>query len=348
MTNLAAFKIPRLRSRRHVITIRPPQINSMVVEIVSFCYLRRENSCETCNCRMSFMVPVLLAGGQGSRLWPLSTPSRPKQFLRLGGGESLIRQAARRALMLTDASHIITVLSAHHADMTQQELGLLHPDLSAHLLAEPHARNTAAASMLAALHALEHWQDPVLCLMPCDHVIEDPDTLARAVGRLLPLAAEGRIGVLGLRPAGPQEKYGYICAKPEREGTAIFEVTRFHEKPVREQAIRYIAAGHCYWNSGLYVLRASTLIGEMRAYQPSIHAACVEAYRLAGRAEATEYDLAYAKIPPLSIDKAISEHSGRLAVTPLDCEIRDIGTWDCLLAYRSFAFVQAEPAEIPV
>lgn len=293
---------------------------------------------------MSSVVPVLLAGGQGSRLWPLSTPSRPKQFLRLGGGDSLLQQAARRAMVLTDAGHVVTVTSTHHAKMTRRELGLLHADLCAHLLAEPHTRNTAAASMLAALHALEHWQDPVLCLMPCDHVVEDTDALARAVGRLVSLAAEGRIGVLGLRPAGPEEKYGYICARPE--GEAIFKVTRFHEKPDGAQAARYIMAGHCYWNSGLYVLRASTLIGEMLTYQPLIHAACVAAHRVAGEAKAAEYDLAYAKIPPLSIDKAISEQSGRLALTPLDCEVRDIGTWDCLLPRP--AFQRAELAEIPV
>jgi mannose-1-phosphate guanylyltransferase / mannose-6-phosphate isomerase len=282
--------------------------------------------------------PVVMAGGSGTRLWPLSRAAYPKQFLVLtADNRSLYQQAVARLQALAgaafDLAPPLTVGNEEHRFMALDQLRELGQPVG-QLLLEPSGRNTAPAMTLAALAAAQDGADPVLVVTPADHVIPDGAAFARAIGEAVRVAAEGCVVVLGITPDRPETGYGYIKSAPGE--TAARAVTQFVEKPDAPTAERYLADGHYTWNSGMFVLRASTWLAALQRFRPDILAAT----RAAWDARKTDDRFvrpraaAFAAIPSESIDYAVMEHcpgSGiDIRMVPLAAGWNDLGAWDAV------------------
>ena len=282
---------------------------------------------------MTTLIPVLLAGGAGTRLWPTSREVYPKQLLELAGDESLLQQAARRALTAAPADRVVTITTEVHYFAVLDQLGEVAGELGRHVIAEPAGRNTAAAAVLAALYAEAHFPGAVLWLAPADHVIRRGAALAAAVGRAAEAAAAGMLVTFGITPSDPDPGLGYIHGGAALDGMeGVFAVERFIEKPPREEAARLIAAGGCYWNSGMFVFAASTLLAAFKAHAAEVLAG-VRAAMAGADTDARPYRVQgdrYAQIAAVSIDKAVMEAAAGVAVVPLDVEWSDVGSWQRL------------------
>ncbi len=274
------------------------------------------------------IIPVLLAGGTGSRLWPVSRELFPKQCIAINGSElSLVQQTAQRTLNTGLDKDPIVVCNDEHRFLIAQQLADL--GVRSDIILEPEGRNTAPAIALAAFQALERDPEATLVVLPADHVIRNVEAFAAAMDRAIEGAADDKLVTFGVKPAYPETGYGYIEA--ERVGT-VSRVKAFREKPDLETAKTYVAAGNYYWNSGMFVFKARVYLDELKQRQPAIHAA-VE------RAMANKYaDLdfvrvdaeAFAQSPSDSIDYAIMEHTDRALVVPYDGDWNDIGAWSAL------------------
>ncbi len=282
---------------------------------------------------MATLVPVLLAGGVGSRLWPISREIYPKQLLDLTGGGSLLQQAAERALALAAAEQIITVTTESQYFLVLDQLRDVAEALDRHMVAEPMGRNTAAAVALAAVYASARFDDPVLWVAPADHVIRDRAAMERAVAQARAAAEAGRLVTFGIVPDNPDPGYGYMRRGAPLDGLdGVFAVESFVEKPGRDAAAGMIAAGDCFWNSGMFVFRAEVLLAELAATAPEIEEAVRAAAAAAkdGEAPFRVSAEAYARIPATPIDKAVMERSDRVAVVPVDLGWSDVGSWQRL------------------
>lgn len=278
------------------------------------------------------LIPVILSGGSGTRLWPLSRKNLPKQFLPLAGDSTLFQQTVTRAQTLPGAASPIVVCSEDHRFLVAEQLQTLGIS-DASILLEPVARNTAPAIALAALQALGKDPDATLLVLPADHLIGDTDSFGDAVRKALPLAAEGWLVTFGIRPDAPETGFGYI-----RRGHALggdgYQVEAFVEKPDRATAESYLEMGGYDWNSGMFLFRASRLLEELAQQAPTMHAGVAAAF------ESAHADLdfvridkeAFASIPEDSIDYAVMEKTRRAAVVPVSCEWSDIGSWAALWA----------------
>ncbi len=282
---------------------------------------------------MTTLVPVLLAGGVGSRLWPISREIYPKQLLDLTGEGSLLQQAATRALALAPAESVVTVTTESQYFLVLDQLRDVDGGLGRHVVAEPMGRNTAAAVALAALYAARRFDDPILWIAPADHVIRDAEGVAAAVRRASEAAARGRLVTFGITPADPDPGYGYLRRGAALDGLdGVFGVARFVEKPPRDEAEKMLADGDWLWNSGMFVFRAETLLAELARAAPEIDAAVRAAAAEAKEGE-TPYRVpgeAYGRIPSAPIDKAVMEKSDRVAVVPVDLGWSDVGSWQRL------------------
>ncbi|MCT8990326.1 mannose-1-phosphate guanylyltransferase/mannose-6-phosphate isomerase [Chelativorans sp. SCAU2101] len=274
------------------------------------------------------IYPVIISGGAGSRLWPLSRDLHPKPFIRLPDGTSLIGRTYARAAALPGVERIFTV--------TNRELLFLTSDIYAErggpspenaFLLEPFGRDTAAAVALAANHAAETLgADAVLLVLPSDHLIRDEAAFAAAVERAAELAADGRIVTFGIRPERPETGYGYIEADGE-------EVRRFIEKPDKKRAAEYVASGNTYWNSGMFCFSAGTMLKAMETHCRDILAGVRAALQAARRLEADgrtviEVDAKeFEAVPAISIDYAVMEKVDNAACVPVDCGWSDVGSW---------------------
>jgi mannose-1-phosphate guanylyltransferase / mannose-6-phosphate isomerase len=276
------------------------------------------------------LIPVILSGGSGTRLWPLSRKNLPKQFLPLAGDSTLFQQTVARAQTLPGATSPIVVCSEDHRFLVAEQLQMLGIS-DASILLEPVARNTAPAIALAALQALGKDPDAVLLVLPADHLIGDTDNFGDAVRKALPLAADGWLVTFGIRPDAPETGFGYI-----RRGHALcgdgYQVEAFVEKPDRATAESYLKTGTYDWNSGMFLFRASRLLEELAQQAPAMHAGVAAAF------ESAHADLdfvridkeVFASIPEDSIDYAVMEKTRRAAVVPVSCEWSDIGSWAAL------------------
>ena len=278
--------------------------------------------------------PVVLSGGSGTRLWPLSRRLRPKQFVPVIGKSSLFAQTLARVVGAPFRPPLV-VASARHRAIVAEELA--DSAASAMLILEPSGRNTAAAVAVAALWVIRQGEaDDVLALLPADHHIGDSSRFRNALltaGRLA--AAEDVIVTLGIRPDRPATGYGYIAAAtPLAEGS--FRVRRFHEKPDAKTAARYLAAGGYYWNAGIFVARAGTLERAFTAHVPEIWRAVEKALAAAPGDGVGEPVLPPAalweRVPAISFDYAIMEKTEAAAVVPVDCGWSDVGSFDALFA----------------
>lgn len=276
------------------------------------------------------LIPVLLSGGVGSRLWPVSRESYPKQFLPMTGSESLLIQTLRRAGAVADVADPILVCNEDHRFLVAEQLRSAGVKAAAILL-EPAGRNTAPAVAAAALRALAIDPKAVLLVLPADHVIQNPEEFAAAVARGLPAAAAGALVTFGIVPQAPETGYGYIrCG--EKQGEHVFALREFVEKPDLVTAEGYLASGDYYWNSGMFLLRADSYLGELETFAPAMLAAVRDALSNASNdLDFTRLDAeAFKSCPSDSIDYAVMEHTTRGVVVPLSCGWSDVGSWSSL------------------
>lgn len=276
------------------------------------------------------LIPLILSGGSGTRLWPISRRNLPKQFLRLTGDETLFQQTVRRVAKLPDAGAPIVVASDDHRFLAAEQLQELGVNGTSILL-EPVARNTAPAIAVGALRAIEKFADALILVLPADHLIGDNTSFSDAVAKARPLAEQGWLVTFGIRPDRPETGFGYI-----HRGEAIdqqgYRVDQFVEKPPLDVAEGYVASGSYDWNSGMFLFKASRYIEELALHAPAMMDAAQLAY------ERAKVDLdfvrldseAFSSSPSNSIDYAVMEKTSRAAVVPVSCGWSDIGSWDAL------------------
>lgn len=277
------------------------------------------------------IVPVILSGGSGTRLWPLSTPERPKQFLNLVGDQSLFQATLSRVSDRTHYLPPVVVSNAAHRDLARDELAA-HD--GAQLILEPCARNTAAAIIMAAQTVRKsHGPEQLVLVMPSDHVIGDVQRFHAAVWIASAAAEAGRLVTFGIKPSGPETGYGYLQAGAAIEhAPGAFEVERFTEKPKLDKAQEMVATGRHYWNGGIFMFRAGDLLQEAERHAPEVYRSAIRAISDSQQeGSCTMPDLAALEpCPNISIDYAVMERSDRIAMVPLDANWSDVGTWDAL------------------
>ncbi|HEX4736906.1 MAG TPA: sugar phosphate nucleotidyltransferase [Allosphingosinicella sp.] len=273
------------------------------------------------------IIPVILSGGAGKRLWPVSRLSRKKQFVSLDGEGSLLRQTAARVSDESRFAAPLVVTAGTDAEAVEAELaGLAAP----RLILEPCPRGTAAAVALAALDAAE---DDLLLVLPSDHSIHDNAAFLEAIARAAPAAAEGWLITFGIRPDRPETGYGYI-SRGRALADGLFEAAAFVEKPPRESAEAFLADGGYDWNAGIFLFRAGAMVEALATHAPDVpagvRAALAGAHRSGARLK-PDGD-AFAKVPVASIDRAVMEKAERVAVLPVDMGWSDVGSWDAVHA----------------
>jgi mannose-1-phosphate guanylyltransferase len=279
-------------------------------------------------------VAALLAGGSGTRFWPLSRRARPKQLLPLApGGRTLLRATFDRIAPLYPPGRVIVVTGAHLAEAIRAELPELAPE---QVFAEPEAKNTAPAVGLAVAWAAQRFgAESVTTILPADHYIADEDAFRAAVARARAHAAVGPMTLLGVRPTRPDTGFGYFEVHSAGGADAAGRIVRFVEKPDAERARAYVDAGCFLWNSGSFFLRCDTALAAFDAHVPALGAAL----RRYVSADATMDDV-YRASPATSIDYAVMEHERGLDAFALDAGWNDIGSWEALGAVHA-----ADPLE---
>jgi mannose-1-phosphate guanylyltransferase/mannose-6-phosphate isomerase len=297
------------------------------------------------------IVPVLLSGGVGSRLWPVSRELYPKQFLPLVGGgasvahgtsadalsdqnPSMLQQTYFRLDGLDIENDLIVVCNEEHRFLVAEQMRGLNT--AATIILESEGKNTAPAVALAALQALKQDKDAVLLVLPADHVILDNAKFHAAVMKGLEAADNGELVAFGVIPDKPETGYGYI-QRGDSISASSYRIQQFVEKPDSETARQYCDSGEYYWNSGMFLLQATTYLEELQKYAPAMVEACQQAFDLAQ----TDMDFvrinaeAFARSPSDSIDYAVMEHTQKGAVIPLDCGWSDVGSWSTLWEVES-------------
>lgn len=273
------------------------------------------------------ILPVILAGGAGTRLWPLSRELYPKQFLRLVGDQTMLQHTLAMLAGLPHRPPLI-VCNHHHRFIVAEQCrqGLT----AAAIVLEPVPRNTAPALALAALGVQREDDDPVLLALPADIYIGDVPSFRDAVARAVPFAADGGIVTFGIEPSRPETGYGYIQAG-DAVADGVARVAAFTEKPSAAVASRYVADGGYFWNSGMFAVRASVFLRELRTFRPRIHDVCAEAVRT----QRKDLDFlrpgeAFHDCPAESIDYAVMENTSRAVVVPVQLDWTDLGSWRAL------------------
>jgi len=276
------------------------------------------------------IIPVLLSGGAGTRLWPLSLETYPKQFLSLLGDKTLLQQTITRTADRSRFTAPIVVANQEHRFLIAEQLRALGVN-DPTIVLEPARRNTAPAATIAALLARKSHSDAMLLVMPVDHLVEDIDGFNEAVNTAIPAAADGQLVLFGIRPTTAATGYGYIkIGEPIIEG--VSKVDRFIEKPAREVADRLVKEGSYVWNSGIFLLPVRTFLEEMEQFAPDVLKACRASLEYA------KPDLDFLRLPEqefsaspsISIDYAVLEKTDRAAIVPARFDWNDIGSFSAL------------------
>ncbi|EIQ6805479.1 mannose-1-phosphate guanylyltransferase/mannose-6-phosphate isomerase [Escherichia coli] len=278
------------------------------------------------------LLPVIMAGGTGSRLWPMSRELYPKQFLRLYGQRSMLQETVLR-LDDVDAREPVVICNQEHRFLVAEQLRQINK-LSHNIILEPVGRNTAPAIALAALSAIENGDDPILLVLAADHIINNKLAFHQAIKSAFKFALQGRLVTFGIVPTGPETGYGYIHRGQEEtlDEQIAYQVSRFVEKPNKETAESYIASGEFYWNSGMFMFRAKKYLEELEKFRPDILDACKAAIQ--GCKESDEFikvdrDL-FIACPDESVDYAVMEKTTDAVVVGLDADWSDVGSWSAL------------------
>lgn len=283
------------------------------------------------------LVPVIICGGAGTRLWPVSRLSHPKPFMPLPGGGTLLQRTFERAGAIDDVVEVLTVTNTELFFQTQDEYLSTGFRFPCSYILEPFGRNTAAAVAVAALDVMErHGGDAVMLVLPADHLIVKSDAFGRAVEVAKSLAANGSLVTFGIRPDYPETGFGYIESGDTIGESGGVSVTRFVEKPDYQTAVAYLAAGHYLWNSGMFCFSAGEFLRQMDQFSPDVMDRCRDAMLSAQRAtgqgmRCTRLDAAsFAQVPDISIDYALMERSDKVVTVPCDIGWSDIGSWSAM------------------
>lgn len=277
------------------------------------------------------IYPIIMAGGSGSRLWPLSRGLYPKQFLKLDGDYTMLQQTIQRLNNLQCDNPLI-ICNEEHRFIVAEQLRSMNK-LSNNIILEPVGRNTAPAVALAAMSALQRDDDPILLVLAADHVIKNIPAFERSVQQAIQLAEGGQLVTFGIVPVAPETGYGYI-----RRGSLVtgsdqaYAVAQFVEKPNLETAERYLASGEFYWNSGMFMFKASRYLDELKKFRSDIYTACSEAL------SKQVPDMSFIRVdrehfeacPDDSIDYAVMEKTDSAVVVPMDAGWNDVGSWSSL------------------
>ncbi len=276
------------------------------------------------------LIPLILSGGSGTRLWPVSRKNLPKQFLALAGNGTLFQQTIARTRELPDVAAPIVVASEDHRFLAADQL-LEAGIKGATIVLEPLARNTAPAIALGALQALQRDADALLLVLPADHLIGDTGAFVEAVKQAMPLATQDWLVTFGIRPDRPETGFGYIRRAEAVDGHG-YRVEQFVEKPDQATAESYLADGDYDWNSGMFLFKASRYLEELAMHAPAMLAAVRNAHAKASAdLDFVRIDRdAFALVPDNSIDYAVMEKTRQAAVIPVSCAWSDIGSWSAL------------------
>lgn len=276
---------------------------------------------------MAKIVPVILSGGGGTRLWPLSTPEKPKQFLALVGNETMFQQTLRRVTDTEQFDAPLIVANAKHADIVEQQMAEIGMSPGAIIL-EPCARNTAPAIALAALSA-----DPedLLLVMPSDQVILNLAAFHTAIAKASGPVADGWLATFGIAATSPETGYGYI-QRGDAIADGVQQVARFVEKPDAARAADMVAAGDYSWNGGIFLFRSADFLEALGRFEPDMLAAARASIQQGTRDGVFIHpdEAAFASSPSNSIDYAVMERAEKVAVAPVDMGWSDVGSWDAL------------------
>jgi mannose-1-phosphate guanylyltransferase/mannose-6-phosphate isomerase len=285
------------------------------------------------------MHAVILAGGSGTRFWPLSRRSAPKQLIALLSDRTMLQETVARVAPLMSPDRVWVVTGREHADEVGRQLRVI--GATGPVIVEPVGRNTAPAIAVAAHCLLERDPEAVMAVLPADHVVTKPEAFLRCLSRAEEVARQGFLVTIGLMPRRPETGYGYIkrgapvpSAGPEAGGRGaldVFRVEQFVEKPDRKTAEQYVAQGDYLWNGGMFIWRADVILDEIRAHAPALAQAAAEiATALRAGADEGRVRELYEGIEPVSIDYAVMERTARAAVIPVEMGWSDVGSWAAL------------------
>ncbi|MFA3778193.1 mannose-1-phosphate guanylyltransferase/mannose-6-phosphate isomerase [Yersinia sp. 1652 StPb PI] len=278
------------------------------------------------------LLPVIMAGGTGSRLWPMSRELYPKQFLRLHGVNSMLQETVNRLEGISVREPVV-ICNEEHRFLVAEQLRQINK-LSHNIILEPVGRNTAPAIALAALNAISQGDDPIMLVLAADHIINNCNAYHQAIIGAIPFAKKDCLVTFGIVPTGPETGYGYIQRGEStvKEALEAFSVKRFVEKPNSETAEQYINSGEYYWNSGMFMFRAKRYIQELEKFRPDILDAC----KAAMKDSDSDKDFItidkdqFSACPDESIDYAVMEKTNNAVVVPLDAGWSDVGSWSAL------------------
>ena len=266
------------------------------------------------------MHGIILAGGSGSRLWPLSRELYPKQLLKIGSNKSLLERTYERLMGIMDVDNILAITNSKHVSDVRMQLGEYNKDVR--IIAEPAAKNTAPAISIATKFILDCGCDDIILVVPSDHLIKDTESFRKTIDEAQNLAKQGYIVTLGVKPTHPGTGFGYI--KTAQKLDFGYEVECFKEKPDLKTATEYFNSNEYFWNSGIFMFKASVFMQELTKHCPTIAQTLV-------KMDFTKSDeipyIEFEKMPNISVDYAVMEKSDKIALVKLECDWNDMGSW---------------------